>query len=72
MKDGQTIGQWLKWDFEVNGDLVVKHPVNGDLIYYEGSPGWWIRQEFDKDHKIVFREYSDGYVREWGTFNQQN
>ena len=38
MKDGQTIGQWLKWDFERNGSLQIRDK-NGKLIYYENSFG---------------------------------
>ena len=30
MKDGQTIGEWLNWDFKANGDLE---------IYRENSDG---------------------------------
>ena len=41
MKDGQTIGQWLKWDFEGNGSLQIRDK-NGKLIYYENSNGYII------------------------------
>mgnify|MGYP003658264233 CR=1 FL=1 len=38
MKDGQTIGQWLKWDFEVNGNLEIRNK-DGKKIYFENSDG---------------------------------
>ena len=40
MKDGQTIGQWLKWDFETNGFLEINYN-NGKRIYLEISSGFW-------------------------------
>ena len=46
MKDGQTIGQWLKWDFEVNGNLEIRDK-NGKIIYYERSDKSWGRYEYD-------------------------
>lgn len=36
MKDGQTIGQWLNWDFETNGDLEI-NDKNSKRIYWENS-----------------------------------
>jgi len=32
MKDGQTIGQWLNWDFKTNGFLEIRDK-NGNKIY---------------------------------------
>ena len=40
MKDGQTIGQWLNWDFETNGELEIRDK-NRKRIYIEDSDGDW-------------------------------
>jgi hypothetical protein len=40
MKDGQTIGQWLNWDFKTNGDLEIRDK-NGRQIYWEDSDKSW-------------------------------
>ena len=45
MKEGQTFGQWLKWDFEANGDLGI-NDKNGNSIYFEASNGFWERSYF--------------------------
>ena len=60
MKDGQTIGQWLKWDFEANGDLVI-NDKNGNSIYFEASNGFWAKSEYDSKGNEIYREDSTGF-----------
>ena len=60
MKDGQTIGQWLKWDFEKNGDLVIKDE-NGKQLYFEDAD-YWAKREYDSKGKRVYYENSDGIL----------
>jgi len=38
MKDGQTIGQWLNWDFKTDGDFRI-YDKRGNLIYFKNSKG---------------------------------
>jgi hypothetical protein len=61
MKDGQTIGQWLKWDFKSNGDLRIKDK-NGNLIYFENAGGW-DRREYNSEKKLIYFENSEGRWR---------
>ena len=59
MKDGQTIGQWLKWDFEANGDLEI-YGKNKRPIYLEGSIGYWIKYKYDSKGRLIYREDCSG------------
>ena len=59
MKDGQTIGQWLKWDFEANGDLEIRDKYDR-IIYWEDSGGYWEKREFDSQGNRIFYEDSCG------------
>ena len=61
MKDGQTFGQWLKWDFEANGDLVINNK-NGKLIYWENSDGAWTKREWDSQDREIYYEDATGYI----------
>ena len=61
MKDGQTIGQWLKWDFEVNGDLVIKDR-NDKNIYLEKSNRYLAKWEYDSKGKLIYFEDSKGVI----------
>jgi len=61
MKDGQTIGQWLNWDFEVNGNLEI-NDRNGDNIYLEVYDGRWRKREYDSDGNVIYDESSDGII----------
>lgn len=63
MKDGQTIGQWLKWDFEANGNLEIRNK-NGNLIYKERSDGLWEKYEYDDRGNRIYFEKS-GYWSKW-------
>ena len=59
MKDGQTIGQWLKWDFKTNGDLKINNKT-GETIYWEDFSGWWGRWEYDSNVELIYFEDSKG------------
>ncbi len=63
MKDGQTIGQWLNWDFEVNGYLRIKDK-NGALLYYEDSDGYWEKREHDSEGCRIYYEDSKGRIED--------
>jgi hypothetical protein len=61
MKDGQTIGQWLNWDFEANGSLEIKDR-NGNCIYFEYSNGRCFKREYDSDGNVIYEEGSGGII----------
>jgi hypothetical protein len=61
MKDGQTIGQWLNWDFETNGSLYIRDK-NGNLIYQECLSGFWDRRERNSNDLVIYYENSDGVI----------
>jgi len=63
MKDGQTIAQWLKWDFEVNGDLKIKDK-NGKPIYFEASNKFAARWEYDSQGNQIYFEDSNGVIED--------
>ena len=57
MKDGQTIGQWLNWDFKANGSLKIKDKI-GNNIYLEVYDGRWRKREYDSDGNVIYEEGS--------------
>lgn len=61
MKDGQTIGQQINWDFETNGNLEIKDKV-GLLIYLESSDVFWAKWERDSKGRVMYYEDSTGYI----------
>jgi hypothetical protein len=61
MKDGQTIGQWLNWDFETNMDLHITDR-NSNCIYFENSDGRWRKREYDSDGYVIYDECSEGII----------
>jgi hypothetical protein len=61
MKDAQTIGQWLNWDFKTNGYLEIKDR-HGNCIYFENSGGYWAKREFDSQGSIIYYENSNGVI----------
>ena len=61
MKDGQTIGQWLNWNFKTNKDLEIMDK-NGALLYYENSLGYWCKFEYDSDGNVIYEESSFGII----------
>jgi hypothetical protein len=60
MKDGQTIGQWLKWDFEANGALEI-NDKNGKRIYWE-TTGFWVKREYDSQGNQIYYEPMYGEI----------
>lgn len=60
MKDGQTIGQWLKWDFEANGVLKIQNK-DFRLLYQELSNGWWSKTECDSKGNEICHYDSTGF-----------
>ena len=60
MKDGQTIGQWLKWDFEANGVLKIQNK-DFRLLYQELSNGWWAKSEYDSKGNEIYHDDSTGF-----------
>ena len=61
MKEGQTIGQQIKWDFKTNGSLEIRDK-NGKLIYFEYSGGFWEKREWDSQGKAIYYETSNGII----------
>ena len=61
MNHGQTIGEWLNWDFEGNGDLEIQDK-NGRRIYYERSNGIWRKREYDSEDNLIYYETSNGEI----------
>jgi hypothetical protein len=61
MKYGQTIGQWLNWDFKTNGDLQIKDK-NGLIIYLESFYEYWRKHEYDSDGDVIYAESSCGVI----------
>jgi len=68
----QTIAQQIKWDFETNGNLVIKNK-NGRTIYGENSNGDWEKWEWDTQGNQIYFENSNGYwaKREWDSQGNQ-
>ena len=56
-----TIGQQIKWDFKAKAFLVIKD-TNGNLIYFEGSSGYWSKHEYDSQGKEIYYENSKGTI----------
>ena len=56
----KTIAQQIKWDFETNGDLVIRDK-SGNLIYREYSNGDWGKSEYDSQGKVIYWETSSGF-----------
>ena len=64
MKDGQTIGQWLNYDFKTNRDLQIKDKNGALLLYYEGSDGYWEKREYDSEGYRIYYEDSKGRIED--------
>ena len=60
MKDGQTIGQWLKCDFEANGVLKIQNK-DFRLLYRELSNGWWAKSKYDSKGNEIYYDDSTGF-----------
>jgi hypothetical protein len=63
MKEGQTIGQWLNWDFKANGNLEIKDK-NGNDVYFEISDGRWCKREHDSQGNQIYFENSEGHIED--------
>jgi hypothetical protein len=59
-----TIAQQIKWDFKANAFLVIKD-TNGNLIYFEGSSGYWEKYEYDFQGNQIYYEALNGYWAKW-------
>ena len=62
MKEGQTLGQWLKWDFEANGDLEIRNK-DGKLIYWDNDE-YWQKWEYDSQGNEIYAEDAHGRIRD--------
>jgi len=60
MKDGQTIGQWLNWDFVANGDLEIQDK-NSRQLYKEDSSGYWEKRVYDSNRYRIYWEDCTGF-----------
>jgi len=63
MKDGQTFGQWLNWDFENNPYFFIRDK-NLNQLYFEDSNGYWGKSEFDSQGNIIYYENSNGIIED--------
>jgi hypothetical protein len=63
MKDGQTIGQWLNWDFKTNGILEIKDR-DSNFLYREYLSGYWFKSEFDSNNAVIYFEDSKGLIED--------
>ena len=64
MENKKTIGQWLKWDFEVNGEMKILNK-DGKKIYAEYSDGFWVKSEYDSKGNLTRIEDSGGDWEKW-------
>jgi hypothetical protein len=67
MKDGQTIGQWLNWDFKTNLALGTVEVLEikdkrGNNVYHESLNGFWVKREFDSQGNQIYFENSVGEI----------
>ena len=58
-----TIAEQIKWNFEANGYLEIKDK-NDNLIYYEGSDGYWSKSEYDSQGNEIYYEDSKGEIED--------
>ena len=56
----KTIAQQINWDFEANGNLVIRDK-NNELIYWEDSNRVWEKSEYDSQRRLIYRENSTGF-----------
>jgi len=67
----KIIGQQIKWDFEVNGDLQIRDK-NRRLIYGEKSNGFWVKSEYDSQGNEIYLERPKGHWVKWEYDSQGN
>jgi hypothetical protein len=63
MKDGQTLGQWLNWDFEANGCLEIRDK-NSNQLYIEFPTAFWVKYEYDSQGNQIYYKNSDGQIED--------
>ncbi len=61
MKEGQTIGQWLNWDFKTDGDFKI-YNKRGNLIYFEDETRYRAKWEYDSQGKVIYFKNSKGKI----------
>jgi YD repeat-containing protein len=61
MKDGQTIGEWLNWDFKTDGNFEI-HDKRGNLIYFEDETRYRAKWEYDSQGKVIYFKNSKGKI----------
>ena len=68
----KTIAQQINWDFETNGDLIIRDK-NGNKIYHEDSAREWVKREWDSQGKVIYYENSKGdwVKREWDSQDKE-
>jgi len=66
----QTIAQQIKWDFDTNGDLIIRDKYN-NAIYFENSFGFWVKCEYDSEG-VIYREDSNKHWAKWEWDSQGN
>jgi YD repeat-containing protein len=71
MENKKTIGQWLKWDFEVNGEMKILNK-DGKKIYSEYSDGFWVKSEYDSKGNLTRIEDSGGDWEKWKYDSESN
>jgi len=57
----KTIGQQINWNFETNGDLVIKDK-NDKPIYFENLKGNWAKWQYDSKNKEIYYEDLNGVI----------
>ena len=60
MKDGQTIGEWLNWDFKAKGNLEIRDK-SFNLVYWERSDKSWGKYEHDSEGNETYYLDSQAY-----------
>lgn len=56
----KTIAGQIKWDFQTNGDLVIRDK-NGKEIYSEYLSGHWIKYKHDSKGNQIYYENATGF-----------
>ena len=67
----KTIGQQIKWDFEVNGDLQIRDK-NSNLIYFEASNAFWVKYEYDSQGRQNYIEDCSGFREKYEYDSESN
>ena len=58
-----VLSKVYKQPVTIKGDYV--YDEQGNLIYYEDSYGFWVKQEYDINGNIIYYENSNCYWRKW-------